>query len=53
MPHDTKEQQMFRRAALRELASTLKRDLKPEEGLPERLRELVSQLEARERSKDE
>jgi hypothetical protein len=48
MPGDLKEQKMFRHAALREFANKLKHELKPEEDVPDRLRELIAQLEVHE-----
>jgi hypothetical protein len=51
MPGDPKEQKMFRHAALREFANKLKRELKPEEDVPDRLRELIAQLEVDEPEK--
>jgi hypothetical protein len=48
MPNDIKkEQQMLRNAALKEFASNLKRELKPEQDVPDRLRELITQLESK------
>jgi hypothetical protein len=50
MPNDglrKKEQQMLRNAAVKEFASKLKRELKPEEDLPDRLRELIAELDSK------
>lgn len=44
---DGKEQQRLWEAALKEIGSRLKRELPLEQELPDRLRELVAQLEAR------
>jgi hypothetical protein len=37
---------MLLNAALKEFASSLKRELKPEKDVPDRFRELIAQLEA-------
>ena len=48
LPHmpNEKEQQILWTAALKEIGSTLKREIQPEQGMPDRLRELIAQIEA-------
>jgi hypothetical protein len=53
MTDDQEEQAMFWRAAIKEIGRRLKRELLPEEQTPDRIRELLAQLEASEASKDE
>jgi hypothetical protein len=53
MRDDSKEQQILWNAALKEIGSRLKRELQPEQDLPDRLRELIAQLEAHAPRKDE
>jgi hypothetical protein len=48
----TKEQQTLWNAALKGIGNRLKRDLQPEQDLPDRLRELVAKLEADSPGKD-
>ena len=51
MPH--KEQQMLRNAVLKEIGRELKHELEPDKDAPDRLRELVAQLEANAPPNDE
>jgi hypothetical protein len=53
MPNEKQEQQMLWDAALREIGSRLKRELLPEQDVPDRLRQLIAQLEAHAPRKDE
>jgi hypothetical protein len=48
MPNEKEkqEQQIFWNAALKQIGSTLKREWQPEQDAPDRLRELIAQLEA-------
>jgi hypothetical protein len=41
------EQQKLWNAALKQIGSTLKRELPPEQDVPDRLRELMAQLETK------
>ena len=45
MANDKNEQQMLLKAALKELGRRLGRDLRPEEAMPDRMRELLAQLD--------
>ena len=44
---ENQEQQILWNAALKQIGSTLKRELLPEQDLPDRFRELIAQLEAK------
>jgi hypothetical protein len=44
--HKKKNIRLLLNAALKEFASSLKRELKPEKDVPDRFRELIAQLEA-------
>jgi hypothetical protein len=46
------EQQKLWKAALKEVGSRLKRELPPPQDVPDRLRELIAQLEAKSPPKD-
>jgi len=49
----TKEQQTLRNAAMKEILRGLRRELPPEEVLPDRMRKLIAQLEAKSETNNE
>jgi hypothetical protein len=53
MTVDKNEQARLWSAAIKEIGRRLKRELRPEEQTPDRLRDLIAQLEAEEHCKPE
>jgi len=53
MPNGREERQVLWEAALKEIGRKLRRELEPKQEIPNRMRELIAQLEAHAPAKDD